>query len=66
MKYLCLVSHEQPGDEPGRFRRFVAGETYDLAEEPEGAYFSVYGFSGAEMRPPGGAGKKRKAGETEG
>ena len=30
MKVICLVSHEQPGVEPGKFKKYVAGEFYNL------------------------------------
>lgn len=45
MKYTCLISHEQPGDEPGRFTRYEAGTVYDLEGKPDAAYFAVYGKS---------------------
>jgi hypothetical protein len=52
MKALCLISHEVPGDEPGRFKRYAAGEVYDLEGEPDKAYFAVYGGTEGKPQPP--------------
>lgn len=28
----CITSHEQPGEKPGRFKRYVAGEVYEISK----------------------------------
>ena len=33
---VCTVSHEVPGDRPGRFKRFESGEFYPADEIEEG------------------------------
>ena len=30
MKVICIISHEMPGTEPGKFKRFDAGTEYDM------------------------------------
>lgn len=40
MRVLCLVSHEQPGDEPGKFTVYEAGKEYDV-DDPEPGLFRL-------------------------
>lgn len=50
MKYICTVAHEQPGDEPGRFKAFNAGEVYELSGDYDITKFTPVGAAADELK----------------
>ncbi len=36
---MCITNHEQPGKEAGKFKRYVAGQVYEIPEDGLNRYF---------------------------
>ena len=41
MRVLCLISHERPGIEPGKFSVYEAGKEYDVDDPEPGLFCSA-------------------------
>lgn len=62
MRCLCLIDHEQPGDETGKFTRYEAGKEYDLDDPEPGLFRAVHGIGeqAVDSMQHTGEGKKSK------
>ena len=51
MKYICIISHEQPGPDGG-FRRYEAGTIYEMDKPDEALFRAVHGLEEDKPRMP--------------
>ena len=61
MKLECIISHETPGDGPGKFTRYEAGKVYDLDEAEPGYFRAVHGIGQGAGAGGQGAGEGQKS-----